>query len=68
MLAIIKTEKGKTAFLKQLAKLLDAKIHFVKENDYEEEVANKLIEEGLKTPILSKNLLKEKFRKHGVGL
>ena len=68
MLAIIRTESEKTSILRQLAKLLDAKIYFVKEKDYEEEIANKLIEEGLKSEILSKETLKKKFRKHGVEL
>ena len=65
-IAIIKIDRSKLPALRQIAKAMEAKMRIVKDDDYQEELMAKLIEEGLQSEIVPEELIRKDFKKHGV--
>jgi len=67
-IALIKIKKQEIPIFKKIvAAFTDAKMRIItNENDYQEELMAKLIEEGLSSEIASEETIKKEFKKHGV--
>ena len=67
-IAIIKIKDQEIPMLKKfIDAFTGAKMRVINNEDYQEEIMSKLIEEGLKSKILSEEQVKKEFKKHGVS-
>lgn len=68
-IAIIQVDRSKVAALKKYSRMLEAKIRILRdEDDLEENLMIKLIEEGLGSGIVSEETIKRDFKKYGADL
>ncbi len=68
-IALIKIKKQEIPILtKLISAFTDAKMRVIKnDDDYQEELMAKLIEEGLSSEVASEETKKKEFKKHGVN-
>ncbi len=66
-IVIIKIKEQEIPIFKKLVSAFtDAKMRIIDEDDYQEELMAKLIEEGLSSELASEKTIEEEFKKHGV--
>lgn len=68
-IALIKIKQKEISIFKKIVySFTGAKIRIIKnDEDYQEELMAKLIEEGLKSEIVAEEKVKKAFKKHGVN-
>jgi hypothetical protein len=67
-IAIIKIKDQEIPMLKKFINAFTgAKMRVINNEDYQEELMSKLIEEGLKSKIMTEEQVKKEFKKHGVN-